>query len=114
MSDPLDLSYFACEHVNVSFAVVNKNSTMDDLNFSPQAEIFVHGGVLGHSLIRYILTIFIFAMLYYIILESDPPSQITGLNFDQVFEILTDDFYGSGRGIINMSWSRPPGIKITN
>ena len=40
------------------------------------------------------------------------PSQITALRFDQVREIYTDDFYGSRRGFINMSWDRPNGMSL--
>ena len=43
---------------------------------------------------------------------TSPPSQITRVSFDQVREIYTDNFYGSRRGFINMSWDRPNGIFI--
>ena len=47
LSDPLDLGYFACEQVSVSFAVINNNRMLDGLNFSPKVEVFVHGGKLS-------------------------------------------------------------------
>ena len=42
-----------------------------------------------------------------------PPSQITAVKFDQVREIFTDSFYGSRRGLFNMSWDRPDGMLAT-
>ena len=46
LADPLDLSYFACNRVNVSFAVVGIAGPQLNLQFSPPVEVFVHGGKL--------------------------------------------------------------------
>ena len=41
MRDPLDLGFFACREINVSFAAIGIGGLSD---FSPTVEIAVHGG----------------------------------------------------------------------
>ena len=41
MRDPLDLGFFACREINVSFAAIGIGGLSD---FSPTVEIVVHGG----------------------------------------------------------------------
>jgi len=41
ISKPLDLGFFACSEVNVSFAVVNAYGTS---NYSASTQVCVHGG----------------------------------------------------------------------
>ena len=98
LSDPLDLSYFSCQEVNLSLAVVNIHGSSQ---FTPPTQLCVHGGMSSYNIP--VVTLIHFAHNFVSLLG--PPGAPNNLRSVSVVDDPRPGF--PGHAVVTLEWDIP-------